>query len=77
MKHEIWIEGYLASGMDGIPAPARLLGRVDAPTFSAACDQLCSPAEWQKDNGNYNSARGTVWGCRLFGNEADARRSFG
>ena len=72
--HEIWAEGYRASGDS---AGARLLGRVEAETFAEACDKLCSPAEWQKQNGNYDRQRGTVWGCRLFNNEADARRAFG
>ena len=72
--HEIWIEGYRASGDS---APAQLLGRVDAETFAEACDKLCSPQDWQQRHGNYDRQRGTVWGCRLFNNETDARRSFG
>lgn len=72
--HEIWVEGYCASGDR---ANARLLGRVEAATFAEACDKLCAPADWQKQNGNYDRQRGTVWGCRLFNNEADARRAFG
>ena len=72
--HEVWAEGYRASGDS---ADARLLGRVEAETFADACDTLCTPAEWQKQNGNYDRQRGTVWGCRLFNNEADARRAFG
>lgn len=72
--HEVWAEGYRASGDS---AGARLLGRVEADTFAEACDKLCSPADWQRQNGNYDPQRRTVWGCRLFNNEADARRAFG
>lgn len=72
--HEIWMEGYRATGDR---AEARMLGRVEAETFADACDALCSPPEWQAQHGNYDRQRGTVWGCRLFNNEADARRSFG
>lgn len=75
--HEIWVEGYLATGMDGVPDSAKLLGTMEATTFSEACDKLCSPAEWQDQHGNYDPKRGTVWGCRLFSNEANARRAFG
>jgi hypothetical protein len=72
--HEIWIEGYRASGNSG---PAKLLGRVEAETFADACDELCSPPDWQQRYGCYNRQKGTVWGCRLFNNEADARAAFG
>lgn len=71
---EIWVEGYCASGDS---APARLLGRVEANTFEEACNILCSPEEWQQRNGNFNPAKGTVWGCKLFDNETDARALFG
>ena len=75
--YEIWREGYLVTGMEGIPAPAALLAKVEAQTFSSACDKLCTPKEWQKYYGNYDSKRLTVWGCRLFDNAADARKAFG
>jgi hypothetical protein len=72
--HEIWTEGYSITGSEG---RAQLLATVEAATFAEACDKLCSPAEWQAQHGNYDPQRGTVWGCRLFDNEADARRAFG
>lgn len=76
-QYEIWMEGYLCSGMDGIPANAMLLGTVEAESFKEACATLCSPKGFQKHYGNFDSERLSVWGCRLFDNEADARRSFG
>ena len=66
--HEVWSEGYRATGEHGT---AQKLGEVEAPTFAEACDLVCGK------RGDYDSKRGTVWGCRLFNNEADARRSFG
>lgn len=72
--HEVWMEGYRATGDY---SPARFLGRVEAPTFAEACNALCSPAKWQQQNGDYDPKRGTVWGCKLFNNEEDARRAFG
>ena len=77
MKFEIWSEGYLATGMEGIPEKARMLAEVEADSFQEACDKLCSDPDWQRRYGNYNPERLTVWGCRLFDNEADARKSFG
>ena len=77
MKFQVWSEGYLATGMDGIREKARMLAEVEADSFQDACDRLCSDQAWQRQNGNYNAERLTVWGCRLFDNEADARKSFG
>ena len=75
--HSIWREGFLTSGMDGTPSQAVLLGSVKAETFEEACNILCSPSSWQKYNGSYNKENNTVWGCRLFNNEVEARNTFG
>jgi hypothetical protein len=77
MIHEVWIEGYLATGMEDIPAKASLLGTVDAASFKDACDSLCSDKDWQLRNGTYDPENLTVWGCRLFDNYVDASKSFG
>lgn len=77
MNFQIWSEGYLVSGMEGIPEKARMLAEVEAETFQEACDKLCGDQDWQRLHGNYNAERLTVWGCRLFDNETDARKSFG
>ena len=75
--HNIWMEGYLTNGMDNTPSRAICLGSIKAKTFEEACNIMCSPRSWQNANGNYNKENKTVWGCRLFDNEAEARRSFG
>ena len=66
--HEVWREGYRITGAsDG----AMKLGEAQAATFAEACDIVC------RSNVDYDSRTRRVWGCELFSNEADARRSFG
>ena len=72
--YQIWMEGFRITGDVGT---ARMLGVIQAESFAEACDKLCSPPEWQAQHGNYDKERRTVWGCRLFDNETDARRSYG
>lgn len=71
--YEIWMEGYLATGMEGIPQRAQRMAVARGETFQDACD-------WYfrcKGDNYYDSRTLTYWGCKLFDNEADARRSFG
>lgn len=68
MKFQVWVEGYAATGES---AKAALLGVIQADSFQEACDKVGSH---RKD---YNAERREVWGCRLFDNEADARKAFG
>jgi len=71
----IWAEGYLATGMEGIPARAMKLGAIEATTLREACEKMA------KDNPEFKRLwcpdRMTYWGCRLFDNETDARRFLG
>ena len=75
--YEIWSEGYLCTGVEGNPAKASLLGKVEAESFKDACIKLCSPKEFQARHGRFDPERLSVWGCRLFDNEKAARKSFG
>jgi len=77
MKFEIWKEGYLVSGMEGIPASATFLGTYSAENFRNACIIWDSIHNRDKGYGDFNAQGLSVWGCRLFDNEADARASFG
>lgn len=77
LKHEIWIEGYLTTGMEGNFQRAKRLAIVEAETFVEACNKLCSTSKFQDHYGTYHKESNTVWGCKLFNNEAEARRSFG
>lgn len=65
---QVWSEGYRASGDRGT---ATFHGQVEAENFKAACDQIIGNSYL------YDSERLTYWGCRLFDNELEARKSFG
>lgn len=69
--YDVWSEGYLVTGMEGIPEPAKLHGTCYAEDFQKACEKIF--------NGNdfFNRINLTYWGCKLFDNEEDARKSFG
>lgn len=82
MKHyDIWIEGYLATGMEGIPARAHMIAsNIEANSFIEAVKK------WYKSEPDASYRYGdliirngvaSLWGCRLFDNEKDARKSFG
>lgn len=79
---EVWCEGYVATGQR---AGATLIGRVpksEAKNFDQAIYRLI-------DNGTLNESlvlhegeeegdpHWSLWGCRIYDNEADARKSFG
>ena len=71
--YHIWVEGYQATGDAG---KAYYLGWCYASSFQEACDKFCTK-EIQKRYGNYDPKRKSLWGCRLFESEVEARRSFG
>lgn len=73
--HDIWMEGYLASGMDGIPAHASFEGCYPGETFAEACQAW---ANAKSERAQYFDAdRLSYWGCRLFPTEEKARKQFG
>lgn len=76
MIYNIWSEGYLCTGMEGRPAPANLHGTQEANNFQEACDLFFSKKENDSEN-SYNKENLTFWGCSLYDNENEARRSFG
>lgn len=67
-RYEVWCEGFRCNGYD---EPARKVGGVDARSFQQACYILLA------NDQNYDRHGLSTWGCRLFDNEAEARRSFG
>jgi hypothetical protein len=73
MKYfDIWAEGYLTNGGFG---GAIHLGKCCGETFKQACE---NKAKIDKDFKKYfNSETMTYWGCKLFDNESDARKTFG
>ena len=86
MKYQIWIEEY-----NGFKehSDVQIIAEVEADSFQVACDQYFTNGnhpcyycgtEQYKDYQFcplYNQGTLTYYGCRLFDNEADARKSFG
>lgn len=70
-KYQIWMEGCLITGMEGSPSRAFLDAEIEANSFVEAC------RKHYKNDSSFDEKRMTYWGCRLFDNEKDARRSFG
>lgn len=67
-EYNVWKEGY---SLTGDYAVASYVGSTTGKTFREACIKLLGGDEY------FDSKNLTVWGCRLFDNEADARESFG
>ena len=70
--YEIWSEGYRCTGDSG---EAMLHGRIKADTFKEAC--IAFALKDRRFNPYFNPETMTYWGCRLFDNERNARKSFG
>jgi hypothetical protein len=70
-KFEIWAEGYQTTGQS---SEACYFGNAYGADFKDACITFFSV---RARPGWFNPERMTHWGCRLFDNEQDARRSFG
>lgn len=78
-KFEVWTEGYAASPDRG---EATFHGTVEAENFDQACievlgDDLDKDPETKDGYRRSRDGRLSVWACRCFDNETDARRSFG
>ena len=71
-RFEIWSEGFAATGQSG---PATFHGYSWGKDFSDAVNRFADRNE--KFARDYRVGELTYWGCRLFDNESDARRSFG
>jgi hypothetical protein len=73
-QYQIWSEGFVVTGNSGT---AKLVAAgIKASTFKDACDGFYKDKD-RKDWGEYDSDRLTIWGCKLFDNEEDARKAFG
>jgi hypothetical protein len=71
-KYEIWCEGFLMTGGGG---KAFKFGDAKGVDFLDACKNYF--AENPSDNFRITNGEPIWWGCRLFDNEKDARKSFG
>ena len=84
MTIEIWSEGYSIQGGSG---KAHLVAVYEADSFNEAVEKYNktviinqnrrSGSGWRKLKADYRDGFWRIWGCRLFDNEADARKSFG
>ena len=68
-KYEIWIEGYICQGDRG---RAEFLGTQEAESFHEAVKRFY--AQHKPNLTTFDPNTLTDWGCRLFDNEADARK---
>jgi hypothetical protein len=66
--YEVWCEGYSCTGES---APAYKAGEVKAASFAEACQKLFH------GRADFNPKELTLWACRLYDNEKDARKLFG
>lgn len=88
-EYEVWSQGWSSS--DG-NAQAHLIGKTIARSFRQACHIIMCQKYLENikkvndpnykeyfnpDRWDYDSKGITVWGCSLYDNEADARKSFG
>lgn len=70
--YTLWTEGYVATGESGT---ATLLGTAKGRTLREAAKNY---AEAHPEDASYfNMSFTHYWSCRIFDNEADARKSFG
>lgn len=72
----LWREGYLVSGMEGIPEKAKHCGDFDVATIPEAVE-LYKQTWPEKDHRYFNADNTSCYGCRFFDNETDARKAFG
>lgn len=72
IQYAIWAEGYNATGQR---SGAIYLGSGTGKNFKEACLHFARMAP--DFNKHFDAERMTYWGCKLFDNEADARKSYG
>lgn len=75
--YEIWIEGYIATSEEQVAE--RICGdginKWWGVNFQDACERALKRLGYEMNL--YRKESNTYWGCRLYDNEADARKSFG
>lgn len=76
---EIWMEGFAATGQS---EKAQLIGVYEAETFDEAVQkyiqgEIAEHGTSTVELNRFGQGRHAIWGCELFDNETDARKSFG
>jgi hypothetical protein len=81
VKYGLWMEGWRWPVRQAEDASAKFLGNYEAETFADACQRWCDEKLEQDHKHafqlNSHQSRPTFWACRIFDNEADARRFAG
>jgi hypothetical protein len=77
MKYHIWSEGFATTGQSG-QAMCHTDKPIEAESFNEAV-RIFADANPDFDESlvRHKDGRWTYWGCNLFDNETDARKSFG
>ena len=70
--YEIWTERDNDYGRN---CPVRCLGSAEGYSFKDACKRFAERVDWFRQK--FDEQNTTYWGCRLFDNELDARKSLG
>jgi hypothetical protein len=67
--YDIWAEGYAVTGNSG--TAQKMAGGVRATSFKNACIKHFEGSPF------FDKEKLTYWGCKLFPDEYDARKTFG
>ena len=79
-QYDIWAEGFLDQGMEGVPEKASYVGKEYGINFADACERYYRKHSTPEDFNKYFFITDDGIPCywvRLFDNEIDARKSFG
>ena len=72
-EYLVWREGYSATGET---QPAALVGTAMATSWQEARELVYAQQD-KVNQGYWNKFKTTIWGCRLFRTEEEARKSYG
>lgn len=77
--YDIWAEGFLDQGMEGIPQKAQYVGQAQGHTFAEACEFWYLNNVPRKEFEKYfrvTNGKPSYW-VNLYDNEEDAKKAFG
>lgn len=76
-RYEVWQSGFMVQG-DHKPTPAKFLGVFEANSWKEAT-YLAAKKEKMLEYYNYypEDDRASIWGCTLYDNPYQARKTFG
>ena len=72
---DLWVEGFAVQGNQGT---AQFLGTYEASNITEAVMQFMDEnPDTEVELHRFGDHEHAIWGCRIFDNEKDARRSYG